>query len=87
MDATKSDRLGNKSFIKQIAILRAKTKKSSTKKELLGSNPFGIPRVMGAINPSAVTGGVICIRSMHNRKKTALHTIRIVSGIDLCKVV
>ena len=35
-------------------------------------------------NPSAVTGGVICIRSMHNRKYTGLHTpVRFFFEIDL----
>ena len=38
-------------------------------------------------NPSAVIGGVICIKSMHNWKETALHTVRIFFGIELSIVI
>ena len=49
-------------------------------------NSFGIPLVIGT---SAVTGGRICIRSIHNRKYTTLHKPPPppnLFGIDLSKV-
>ena len=36
--------------------------------------------------PSAITGGVICIRSIHNRKHTALHT-PVRNFLDLGRVI
>ena len=47
---------------------------------------FGIPRVMGAI--SAVTSGRTCIKSLPNRKSTALHNpFRIYSEQILAKFI
>ena len=46
--------------------------------------PFGIPRVIEAIKSPAVSGGSICIRSIHIRKYTALYTpVTIFFGTDL----